>query len=384
MMAEIVPLLSATVPMAPVRKLTAFPDRKQIAEALAGFDAKLCFLDFSSNGASGFQTLELLQAAAPQMVVVALLASNNPDLVLNCLRAGAAAFIVLPFTPDQIEGALETAIRRLPAASAAAAHARVIGVLPAKGSAGSTTIACNLAWQCRRLGTERVLLCDLDSLTGTLSFLLKLKSTFSFLDVLQRAGTIDDDVWKQMVTQASGVDVLLAPERVVDPAADLASPSALADFAGPKYDLIVLDMGGAYGSWNISVAQICDELLLVCANDLMSLHAAQRAMFYLATHGVSRDRIRVVVNRYAKSAGLNSDRIAEAVGMPIAQVIPGDQEAVAKSLMDGKPIPPSTPFGKGVAALAGQLLNREAKAAKNAKTPKKAGGGLISSLFSRS
>src|SRR5688500_11825411 len=114
MMAEALPLLAATVPLVPLRKLANFPDKRQIAEALAGFEARLCFLDFSSHGAGGFQTLELVQAVAPQMAVIALLSGNNPDLVLNCLRAGAAAFVVQPFTADQIEGAVEAAMRRLP------------------------------------------------------------------------------------------------------------------------------------------------------------------------------------------------------------------------------------------------------------------------------
>ena len=50
--------------------------------------------------------------------------------------------------------------------------------MPAKGAAGATTIACNLAYQCKRLGASKILLADLDPLTGTVSFVLKLKSTY--------------------------------------------------------------------------------------------------------------------------------------------------------------------------------------------------------------
>ena len=46
------------------------------------------------------------------------------------------------------------------------------------------TIACNLAFQWKRRGAKKVLLADLDPLTGTMSFLLKIKSVFSFLDML--------------------------------------------------------------------------------------------------------------------------------------------------------------------------------------------------------
>ena len=85
-------------------------------------------------------------------------------------------------------------------------------VMPAKGACGASTIACNLAFQWKRHGAKRVLLADLDPLTGTMSFLLKIKSIYSFVDVLMRGGELDHDLWNSMVTHVQGIDVLLAPE----------------------------------------------------------------------------------------------------------------------------------------------------------------------------
>src|SRR5260370_887867 len=87
--------------------------------------------------------------------------------------------------------------------------AKVVAVMPAKGACGATTVACNLAFQWKKLSGQRVLLADLDPLAGTLSFLLKIKSTYSFLDVLQRAHELDADLWNHMVVPVQGVDVLL-------------------------------------------------------------------------------------------------------------------------------------------------------------------------------
>ncbi len=63
-------------------------------------------------------------------------------------------------------------------------------------------MACNLAFQWKRHGAKRILLADLDMLAGTMSFLLKIKSTYSFLDVSQRAHELDADLWNAMVTPA--------------------------------------------------------------------------------------------------------------------------------------------------------------------------------------
>ena len=71
--------------------------------------------------------------------------------------------------------------------------------MPAKGGCGASTIASNLAYQMKR-GDKRILLADLDPLAGTLSFLLKIKSNYSFMDALARSHDIDADLWKAVVT----------------------------------------------------------------------------------------------------------------------------------------------------------------------------------------
>ena len=56
--------------------------------------------------------------------------------------------------------------------------------MPGKGACGASTIAANLAYHIQRLSKTRLLLADMDPMTGTTSFLLNLKSTYSFIDAL--------------------------------------------------------------------------------------------------------------------------------------------------------------------------------------------------------
>jgi pilus assembly protein CpaE len=377
-MTEAAPLLAAALPLAPIQKLTAFPDRKTASELFRTFEAKLCFLDFASPGHGGFATLEILQAISPDLIVVALLSANNPELVLRCLRAGAADFLVSPFTPDQVESVVEKVVRRIPAAQPEGPPARVIAVMPVKGSTGATTIACNLAFQCKRLGANRVLLADLDGLTGVVSFVLKLKSNFSFLDVLQHTGVIDDDIWRQMVMPLQGIDVLLAPDAAPDPVADLPTAAPIFDFVRYSYDVIVADCGGPAGAWNLSVAQAADEVLLVTTNELPDLHAAQRALIYLEAHEVDADRLRLVVNRYAEPHGLGREAIASTLRKDVYHFLPADAASTERCLMDGKPVKSGTPLGKELATLAARLLELE-----RTEAAPRTGKGLLSFLSRR-
>jgi pilus assembly protein CpaE len=315
------------------------------------------------------------------MPMVALLPGNNPDLILRCLRQGAADFLIRPFTTDQIDAAVEKVARQIPAPSARSGGAKTIAVFPAKGACGATTIACNLAFQSKRLGSKKILLADLDPLTGTISFLLKVKSGYSFLDVLIRQGSLDGDLWKQMVTAHQGIDVLLSPENLTDGIDDLVDASPILDFAQGSYETIIVDCGNSYTNWNLSIAYLCDELVLATTNELPSLQAAQRALAWFDQQRIDPSKIRVVVNRYEREIGLNSDVISSALQADVFQVIPADYEAVQKSQMDGKPLPPSSMAAKAMAALADKVCGKRERSSEDKKSSSLTGG--FKSLFSR-
>ena len=279
------------------------------------------------------------------MPIVALLPGNDPNLILRCLRQGATDFLIHPFTTDQIDATVEKIARLIPSPSSKAGGGKIISVFPAKGACGATTIACNLAIQSKRLGSKRVLLIDLDPLTGTISFLLKLKSTYSFLDVLNRKETLDEDLWKQMVQVYQGVDVLLSPDNLMDGIDEVRDAAPILEYAQRNYDTIILDCGNSYTSWNLSAAYFCDELLLVTTNELPALQAAQRALAWLDFNRIEDSKVRVIVNRYEREIGLNSDVISSALQSDVFLVIPADYETVQK-FADGRQIAPAKQCGR--------------------------------------
>jgi pilus assembly protein CpaE len=251
--------------------------------------------------------------------------------------------------------------------------------MPAKGGCGATTLAANLAFQFKKMGTKRVLLADLDMLAGTLSFVLKIKSTFSFLDTLHRASELDQDLWNAMVTEVNGVDVLLAPEMMLDGANAVTNPSPVLDYARQAYDMVVVDCGGPYGEWNLNLARAAGELLLVTTNELPALQAAQRALSYLDSNRVGRWKIHLLVNRYLRDVGLSRDVIGTALHTEVFEALPSDYEAVQSALLDGKPIPSNRALGKAIAQLAERLGGHT----KKEPAKKSSSFGSLLKLFSK-
>ncbi len=371
---ELTPLLHHYLPAFSSHDLNTYPARHQITDLLAKQEPSLCFLEVSEPPDRALALIPDLLRIDPKLLIVVVLSSNNPELVLRCLRQGASDFLLQPFTIEQVEAALQKISRLHPGRNRN--PGKVYCVMPAKGGCGASTIASNLAYQLKR-GDKRILLADLDPLAGTLSFLLKIKSSYSFVDVLQRSGEMDVDLWKAVVTNRQGVDVLLSPEVMTEGISELLDASAIIEYARGTYELVVLDAGGVYGDWNLSQAQLADEILLITTNELTSLQAVQRALNYLESNSIGRWKIRLIVNRYDRHVGLSKDVIGTALHTDIYHLMPTDYEAIQKALMEGKPLAPTTNFGKSMIGLVDRLAG-------SSEAPKKGSSfsGLLS-LFSR-
>lgn len=373
--AELVSLLARRLPGVTPSQLKSYPSAGVLAQTVRHAGMPLCFLDVGTNREVAFQLLSELSALASDAVIVVLLAGNDPDLILRCLRQGATDFLVRPFTPDQLDAALQKLARsRMASRTEKSSNGRMYCVMPAKGASGATTLASNLAFHLRRSSHARILLADLDPLTGTLAFQLKLKSNHSFLDALTRIANLDADLWKAVVTPCQGVEVLLSPENPVD-AAEAGDPSPLLRYCRHSYETIIVDTGGVYGDWNLALADQADEVLLVTSNELAALHATQRALAYLQASGLSRARSRLVLARYRSDTGLRQQEVETAVRQEVFHVLPSDPESVQKSLLEGKPVAEGSRYARAVAALAERLVGE--KASRN-QAPL---GGLLSGLF---
>jgi pilus assembly protein CpaE len=372
---DLAPLLRKHLPTFSGHDLNSYPMRHQLGEVVLAETPNLCLLEIGEPGDAGIGIIPDLLRIDAKLPIIVVLPSNDPELVLRCLRQGASDFLIPPFTADQVEGALQKVARLKPNLSASGAG-KIYCIMPAKGGCGASTIASNLAYQMKR-GDKRILLADLDPLAGTLSFLLKIKSNYSFMDALARSHDIDADLWKAVVTTRQGVDVLLSPEVMTEGMSELKDATSIIEYARGTYDLVVLDTGGVYGDWNLSQAQLADEILLVTTNELTALQAVQRSLSYLDANNVGRHKLRLIVNRYDRHTGLSKDVIGTALHTDIFHIMPSDYEAIQKSLMEGKPLGHATSFGKSVVQLADRLAGSSEEPKKNSSL-----SGLRS-LFSR-
>jgi len=332
----------------------------------------LCFIDVGS-GAEGLVLAH--EVAAADVPVAAIHLNNDSDLILRSFRCGAREFLFAPIAPTELIEAFERLLCT-PHANPITAPGKIWTVMPAKPSYGATTISCSLAVRLRQATQRPVLLADMDPLLGSVSFSLKLKSAFSFIDVVNHGSQIDQDLWKKIIVPHESVDVLLGPEipRFETPSSS-GVPSFL-QFVRSNYGAVILDSPGPLSDWHLSLARSADEVLLITTNELAAVHATLRAIQLLENAGAERSRLRLIVNRYEKDNGLAREAIETALKLDVFWTLPNDYVPVQKSVLDGKVVPSNCKLGCAMDELVLRLAGVT-------KTSRKRWSPSLPSFFSR-
>ncbi|MGC2328617.1 MAG: hypothetical protein WA604_18035, partial [Candidatus Sulfotelmatobacter sp.] len=97
------------------------------------------------NAAVALRAIELLRQELPDSAVFAIGTLNQPQVIVNAMRAGAREFIERPTTTTDL---LEAFVRLTTAQSRTRREGpkgKVFSVVNAKGGSGATTVAVNLA-----------------------------------------------------------------------------------------------------------------------------------------------------------------------------------------------------------------------------------------------
>jgi len=125
------PLLSRYLPAFSAQEINDYPTRQKMAEVLATQHISICFLEVSDAPEQGLAVIMELLRADPKLPIVVVLSSNDPEMVLRCLRQGASDFLMQPFTGEQVEAALQKISRLHPGRSKT--PGKVYCLMPAKG-----------------------------------------------------------------------------------------------------------------------------------------------------------------------------------------------------------------------------------------------------------
>lgn len=276
----------------------------------------------------GFRQARELAAAEARVVVVG--PSKDADLILRAMRQGATEF-VLAGDDDGLVRAVREQLRPPRDERAGAVHC----VFQAKGGAGATTIATNLAAALQRAGT-RTCLVDLDLNLGDVLSFLDLGGGYALSDVADNMRRLDRSLLDASVPRhATGVHVLAQSHRIEDAAhVDARAVASVLEFLRRHYDAIVVDGLRTFDDLALAALDAAGSVLLVVTQEVPAVRNARRCVELFRHLGHER-LLRLVVNRYQKTAEISAEVVADTVGLPIAATIANDYPAVVKAVNKG-------------------------------------------------
>ncbi len=346
--------------------VSSYPQPQKLVDELYGFDALA--IDVGSDRKAALELLKTVVEGRPEVAVIALARSNDPEMILQCLRAGAAEFLSSPFPPNDLRQAVQRVARRQlsDAAPSATKRGRLIVFSPVKGGAGSTTLAINTAYAVKRESNARVLLADMNLASGIIAFLLRLQTNYSVLDALRHSSQLDDALWKSLVIPREGVDILAAPERPEPALIEPFPAEEVLEFCRSVYDYVIADLGGVCEGVGLTAATAADSINLVCSTDMPSLFMMRRTIPLLEEMGRNRDQINVLVNRVERRSDLSTPDMEKIFRASVHTAFPEDSSAVRRAQREGALLPESSDLAKTIRGFARNIVGAKPKEAAGA------------------
>jgi pilus assembly protein CpaE len=313
----------------------------------------------SDNPQLALRAIELLHQEMPDAAIFAIGTLNQPQTIVNAMRAGAREFIERPTnTTDLLE-----AFVRLTAAQRRGRQegprGKVFSVINAKGGNGATTVAVNLALALQSAHGQTALV-DLAPL-GHAALHMNLKPVFNVADATRNLHRMDASLLESFMTRHNGGLQLLAGTNVpavVDPST--AEFVRLFDMLVTHYRYVVVDASSRFDAASRLIANLSETVLLMACPDVASLWSAARVQQYLGETG-SRERVRLVLNRFRKVPGFSEADAEAAVGAKLLWRVPNQYFAVSGAIDRGTPLMEqrNTEIARCFAGLAQELTRND-------------------------
>ena len=232
--------------------------------------ANLVLIENNDDRSALFAALEqLAQECLPETKVILLSEKNDVNLYRDLIASGVTDELTTPLRSMT----LVEAIAKAWADEAAPRIGRLIAFIGARGGAGSSTVAHNVAAAMARWHETRTLLADLDLQFGTVGLDFDVDGSYGMNDILSSASRLDDVLLDRIVLKYADNLQLLASEPSLERAADVhgGAIEKLIDLAQTTERHVLLDMPRVWTGRTKAALSSADQIVITATPDLTSL-----------------------------------------------------------------------------------------------------------------
>lgn len=343
------------------------PSGDGLAAALAEGSPDVVALGPLADGTGPFSLARDLIDLDPTIGIL-VVAPPSERMMVDALEAGARAVLApeggAAETRKAFERVLDRTLRLRSRLSGpdGSTPPRTIAVISAKGGAGKTVIAVNLAAEISTGHRRQTAIVDLDLQFGDVATALLLTPDHTVLDAADAAEvtTAGTTALKVFLTRHSPTDLyaLCGPE---DPGAgERVTPAIVAriiEALSREFRYQVIDTAAGLGEHALVALDHASDIVIVVDLDVPSVRGGRKLIEALDLVGLSGPRRHLVLNRADSKVGLAIDEVTSALGTRIDVALPSSR-AVPLSYNEGTPIVLARPrheFSRGIKSLASRV-----------------------------
>ncbi len=334
---------------------------QNVAGVLYRDQPDVLLLDFPAVNEMAMQQVESALLKAPRTHMVLVSPDRSVELLMRAMRAGVREVVPAPLSAATLQQIVER-VQARQRASAAQQNpgAQVLAMLPAKGGAGATFLATNLAFALSRQGS-RVALLDLNLYFGDAAIFLGDKPVVtSMMDLMRQVHRLDSALLNSsMIKVNENLHLLAASESVEDMGeASVAGVEKIIELARSQYDFVLLDLGSTIDQVALRALDLADTICLILQLNLPFVRAAKHMAAVFRQMGYSREKLCVVVNRNEDVGTINLASVEKTTQLKVGRTIPNSHSAVIASVNEGVPLlemAPRDPVARALLAWAQEL-----------------------------
>jgi pilus assembly protein CpaE len=308
------------------------------------------------------QWLETIPQELPHTYVLVCSYNREPDFLIRAMQVGVREFLPLPLSKPDLEAALNRVwMSRKRTQDVGDRQGRITVVTGHKGGVGSTTLAINLAEALGELASERIALVDLGRPFPDVGNFLDQESDYSIVDLVHNVSTLDQP-FIQRIMQPYGARLSIlhgtSDFREQD-SLELESLGQIFGILRHMYKYIVVDLSHWLDELFLKVLTEADMVLMLTALSIPDLRNLKKLWPYILEWHQERRKIRIVVNRYDNSSGLQLRDLDQLLQHPVFATLPHDYAPLMQCLNQGTPLTTTAPRSKlwrSIKRLASQVV----------------------------
>ncbi len=220
---------------------------------------------------------------------------NDVLLYRELMRRGVSEYLVAPVPALEVVRSLSELFR----APDADPVGRTIAFVGAKGGAGSSTIAHNVAWTIARAFEQPTVVADLDLAFGTAGLDFNQDPPQGIADAVFAPDRLDSNLVDRLLTKCTQHLSLLAAPATLDRTYDFQADAfdGLYDILRSNLPYTVLDVPHGWTAWSRRALVAADEIVIVASPDLANLRNAKNMLDLLRQQRPHDASPRLVLNQ---------------------------------------------------------------------------------------